>query len=93
MRTAADFAKIAEHNDHAEDEGHPVSNEELQRILEEKGLVVAELAFSLLQVLELGDIDLATALHDLYRRNASHFAPDSSFAALVPIRYDEMLHR
>jgi hypothetical protein len=93
MRTTADFARIAEHNDHHEDDGEPVSNEELRALLGEQGLLIAELAFSLFQLAELGEVNVAVALHDLYRRNAGHFAPESPFADLEPIRYDEQLIR
>lgn len=93
MDTTAKFAKIAERSDHREDEGDPMSDDELRELLEDRGLLVAELAFSMLQIASLGDVNVSAALHDLYRRNARHFAPDSVFAELEPRRYQEILHR
>lgn len=82
MDVTAKFARIAEHNDHLEDEGRPISNRDLAARLSEQRLLLAELLFSVLQLADLGDVDLAAALHDLYVRNAQHFAPESGFASL-----------
>jgi len=93
MRTTAEFARLAEHNDHSEDEGEPVSDSELADQLHDHGLLLAEAAFSVLQLASLGRIDLSAALHDLYRRNASYFAPNSAFADLEAWEWDEELSR
>lgn len=87
----AQFAHIAERNDHLEDDGGPMDDAVLAERVKEHGILQAELMFSLLQLASIGDVDIPTALHDLYARNARHFAPDSVFAELEQRVYTEPL--
>jgi hypothetical protein len=88
MQTTAKLARVAERNDHREDEGTPVSDDELRDLLAAEGLLLADVAVTLLQLVSLADVDLGAALHDLYRRNAMRFAPSSAFAQLEPWVYE-----
>lgn len=93
MDATAKLAMVAEHNDHQEDAGRPISDEQFRSDLHEHGLLVAELVFSILQIAEIGDIDLGAAYSDMLARNAGCFAPTSEYAKLSRREYDEVLVR
>ena len=81
--------RLVEANEHAEHAGRPPSDDDIRAMIHANGMLVADLLFGVLQLAELGDINTAGALRDMWARNARQFAPDSPYADLTQVTYTE----
>lgn len=82
LNAIAELAQFVESAEHAEQEGRGPTSDDFRMTLAERPRLAADLVFHAAQIANLQAIDLGEQLVDLWRLNATKFAPDSEFARL-----------